>query len=391
MSRKLLPIKSNYLNSTYFDEIYHARTAYEFINKSDVYEWTHPPLGKILISLGIKIFGMTPFGWRIIGTLFGIMMIPILYVFSKKISGKTWISILSSIIFAFDFMHFTQTRIATIDVYVTFFIMLMYLFMYKYISSDLGQISTKKAFITLGMSGIFMGLGIACKWTGIYAGAGLAVIFFVSLFIKYKNKEIDYKYILKTILFCVCTFVVLPLIIYAFSYIPFLQANNDGLYGIIQNQIDMFAYHSDTVVSSTHPYSSPWYQWIINYRPIWYYSGNYGELSENISAFGNPAVWWVGLLAFFYCVYDSVKYKNLTGAFLALSYLAQLIPWIFVERTTFIYHYFPCVPFLVLMMAHSVLRIYRNHNNIKKYYIAFTVVVVLLFIMFYPAISGFPD
>ena len=60
------------MNSTYFDEIYHARTAYEHIHGIRPYENTHPPLGKILIGIRIRLFGMTPFGWRFIGTLLGV-------------------------------------------------------------------------------------------------------------------------------------------------------------------------------------------------------------------------------------------------------------------------------------------------------------------------------
>ncbi len=386
----VVTLKANYLNSTYFDEIYHARTAYEYIHELSVYEWTHPPLGKIFISQGINIFGMTPFGWRIIGTLFGIFMIPFLYIFTKKMFGLTWISVLSSIIFSADFMHFTQSRIATIDVYVTFFILLMYLFMYKYAYEDLGNKSFNNTFIALGLSGLFMGFGIACKWTGVYAGAGLAIIFFSTIYAKNKKRKISSKDISKTIYFCLGAFVAVPVLIYALSYIPFVRANGGGFSDIIQNQVDMFSYHGKTVVSSTHPYSSQWYKWIVNYRPIWYYTGTNGELSENISAFGNPIVWIAGLLAFFYCIYDAIKRHNENAKFLVIAYLVQLIPWFFVERITFIYHYFPCVPFLVLMIAHFVHRTYRSSKLIKPCFIAFTIVAVLLFIMFYPAISGFP-
>lgn len=386
----VVPVFANYRNGTYFDEIYHARTAYELTNELPVYEWTHPPLGKTLISLGIDIFGMTPFGWRIIGTIFGILMIPILYAFTKKMFGITWISTLSSIVFSFDFMHFSQSRIATIDVYVTFFIMLMYLFMYKYVSEYLGKKTFRKTLVPLGLAGIFMGLGVASKWTGAYAGAGLAVIFFSALYLKYKKGEITTKNILNTVYFCLGAFVIVPVLIYAISYIPFIRANNGGFYDIIQNQIDMFSYHGNTVVSSTHQFSSQWYKWIINYRPIWYYSGTNGALSENISAFGNPVVWIAGLLAFFYCVYDAISNRDKNAMFLVVAYLAQLLPWTFVTRITFIYHYFPCVPFLVLMIAHFVHRMYQKNKVIKPYFIAFTVLSVLLFIMFYPAISGFP-
>ena len=61
------------------------------------------------------------------GTLFGVLMLPILYDFIKRLSGSTRISICGTVIFAFDFMHFVQTRIATIDTYSVFFILLMYL------------------------------------------------------------------------------------------------------------------------------------------------------------------------------------------------------------------------------------------------------------------------
>ena len=46
--QKTIPQKISYMNSSYFDEIYFARTAYEYVNGIDTYEWTHPPLGKLI-------------------------------------------------------------------------------------------------------------------------------------------------------------------------------------------------------------------------------------------------------------------------------------------------------------------------------------------------------
>ena len=65
-----VPYTPTYMNGSYFDEIYHARTAYEHLHQIEPYESTHPPLGKVLMSIGIYVFGLNPFGWRIIGTLF---------------------------------------------------------------------------------------------------------------------------------------------------------------------------------------------------------------------------------------------------------------------------------------------------------------------------------
>ena len=41
----------------YFDEVYHARTAFELLAQRDPYEWTHPHLAKEVMALSILAFG----------------------------------------------------------------------------------------------------------------------------------------------------------------------------------------------------------------------------------------------------------------------------------------------------------------------------------------------
>lgn len=410
-----VPERSTFRNGTYFDEIYHARTGYEFVHSLSVYEWTHPPLGKVFIAAGIKLFGMCPFGWRIAGTIFGIIMVPIIYLFALKLLRKSWLAIVTCLLFTFDFMHFAQTRIATIDVYVTFFIMLMYYFMYKYYSTSFYDSSFKKGLGSLALCGTFMGLGIASKWTGIYAGAGLAVIFFITLYKRYseylaavKNPNgetngISHKFIaenfkpyfIKTIIWCCIFFIAVPAVIYGLSYIPYLQAPDaEGFKTIMDNQSSMYTYHAKTVLGSEHPYSSRWYEWIIMKRPIWYYSGTVSDgIKEGISSFGNPLVWWLGIPAFFYMAYTAIRKKDKNALFLVIAYLAQLVSWIPITRLTFIYHYFPCVPFIVLMIGYSILCLYNDAKN-KKHVMygafVYAALTIVLFAMFYPVLSGQP-
>lgn len=407
----LIPQRISYRNSSYFDEIYHARTGYEFVHGLPVYEWTHPPLGKVIIAAGIQLFGMTPFGWRIAGTVFGIFMIPVIYLFAKRIMKQPWLAAVTCILLTFDFMHFAQTRIATIDVYATFFIMLMYYYMYKYYTTSFYDTKFSKTLIPLGLSGLFMGLGIASKWTGAYAGIGLAVLFFITLFKRYREyryallhpeKETNgiyhadiirnFKaYTLKTICCCLIFFIVIPAAIYLISYIPYMHGEGTGIAGMLKNQNQMFTYHAKTVLDATHPYSSRWYEWPVMLRPIWYYSGTVsGSIKEGISSFGNPAVWWVGIGAFIYMVYLTIAKRDKTALFLVIAYLAQLVSWIPVTRITFIYHYFPCVPFITLMIGYSILTLYRRYPKTKKLAFVYAGLVILLFAMFYPVLSGMP-
>ena len=430
--RKAITFRSG----TYFDEIYHARTAYEIAHGMSNYEWTHPPLGKVFISLGVRMFGMNPFGWRIIGVLFGIGMIPFMYFFGRRLfKNRTWAAGALTFLFTFDFMHFTQTRIATIDVYITFFVIAMYYFMYYYCSMSFYDTPLYKTFVPLGLCGICMGLGIASKWTGIYAGCGLALLFFAHLLRRYReylyakahpgkstngmeHQQIVKKfpdYTVKTIDFCLTFFVLVPAVIYLLSYLPFVDNSHPGLFDrMLTNQTSMFNYHSG--LEATHPYSSSWYQWPTMVRPIWYYSGYVTDaVKEGISAFGNPLVWWCGIPAFLYVLYLLVTHSSflraLTGkaaassattplsrreyhaaAFLVVGYLAQYLPWFFVTRITFIYHYFPSTPFVVLMIVYSLMQLKKRVSNRTFAVIccAYAVLAFGLFLLFYPVLSSQP-
>lgn len=195
--QRKVPQYASYLNNMYFDEIYHARTAYEMVQNDDlylahgleyaadngypIYEWTHPSLGKVLIAIGVRIFGMTPFGWRFSGTLFGVFILAVLYVFAKRIFKRTDYALVTAGLMAADCMHFAQTRIATIDVYALFFTLCMFLFMFDYIAEDFEDRPLWKKLVSLGLSGVMFGLGASSKWTCLYSGAGLAVLYFGDL------------------------------------------------------------------------------------------------------------------------------------------------------------------------------------------------------------------
>ncbi len=406
-----------FMSGTYFDEIYHARTAYEYLHGITSYENTHPPLGKIIIASGIMIFGMNPFGWRFMGTLFGVLMIPVIYLFAKKLFEKTWLSSVVCILFTFDFMHFAQTRIATIDVYITFFIILMYYFMYEYVSLSFYDTSLKRTLLPLGVCGITMGLGCASKWTGCYAGAGLGIIFLIHMFNRFKEYRyaikhpddstdgIEHKHIIQvfpkytilTVLFCTLFFIIIPVGIYVLSYIPFRSyiANEPFLLRMIHNQTNMFNYHSG--LKATHPYSSHWYQWPTMVRPILFYSISISDkIGEGISSFGNPAVWWVGIPAASYALYKMIADNDKKAGFLMIGYGAQFIPWMLVPRYTFIYHYFPSTPFVVLIIGYCLNSFYSmastdaGRKKVICGCIAYASIAVLLFIMFYPVLSGLP-
>ena len=385
--QSLCPDRQTYMNSTYFDEIYHARTAWENLNGVYPYEITHPPLGKIIISIGITLFGMTPFGWRFSGTLFGVLMLPVIYIFAKRLFGGKAVPAACTLVLASDFMHFVQTRIATIDTYAVFFILLMYLFMYGFITTGSRR--------ELALSGIFFGIGAASKWTCIYAGAGLAVIWLIYVIREAKAQRLDMRGFWKLCGFCVIFFVLIPCLIYYFAYIPYGTARGispfsaEYLRMVLDNQSYMFNYHSGIVAE--HPYSSRWYQWVLDIRPILYYLEYFDDgTHSSFGAFLNPALCWGGLLSLFVLIYTAIFRRDRCAGFILLGYLAQLIPWLFVTRITFEYHYFPCSVFLVLSLGYCFNLMRHNLRHWKWYVSGFVTLCIALFVMFYPALSGKP-
>ncbi len=385
----LVPEGYTYMNSSYFDEVYHPRTAIEHMLNEDPYEISHPPLGKIIISIGMQLFGITPFGWRFMGTLFGVLMLPIMFVIIKRMFGRTDIATCATVVFATDFMHFAQTRIATIDTYSVIFILLMYYFMWLYVARG------KK--LDLALSGIFFGIGAASKWTCFYAGAGLAVIWALHWFTR--RSEADFfKKFFKNCAFCVGFFVAVPAFIYYLSYIPYGTAAGLGGFGMIfsgeyasivwDNQLYMFGYHSDLV--SEHPYASRWYQWIVNGFPILYYLDHFdGGTKSTIAAFLNPLLCWGGLIAVFTTIYLAIKKRSSYAVFLLIGYFAQLLPWVFITRLTFEYHYFPSSVFLLMMifLMFREMRVAEDPSQ-RRWMYGFTIASAVVFIMFYPVLSG---
>ena len=357
--QQVVPLESTYENSTYFDEIYHARTAYEHILGLEPYENTHPTLGKLFISLGIRLFGMNPFGWRCVGTLFGVLMLPVLYHLLHQLFGRTRICLAGTLLFAFDFMHFTQTRIATIDTYAVFFLLLMYDTMVAFVKRDPLTDSWKRLLPPLLACGVFTGLGVASKWTAAYGALGLAVLFFGKLLCagrEARRRGEELRPILvrfgKLCGWCCLFFLALPFGIYFAAFLPIttLPHNVGDVWGAFWNyQVTMFSYHSQLV--ATHAFASPWYEWPLDVRPIWYFAKDTSQGYSTISAFGNPLLWWAGLPALGAAAYFWSRERFRWAGVVLAGFGSVYLPWVLVPRLTFIYHYFTAVPFLVVALC----------------------------------------
>jgi len=368
--QNIKPDKS-YYSSMFFDEIYFGRTAYEILHRLQIYETTHPFLGKALISYGIKLFGMTPFGWRVVDVIFGSLIIIALYYLALVIFKEQRYAISTATLITYSFMHLTQARVSLIDTFGVFFVILSFLYLYIFLE--------KQKLRYLIYSAIFFGLAGAVKWSGLFASIGYLGILIYLYLIKYPLKVEFRGY--RLALYGLFSYLIVGVLIYYLTFYIYME--NNSFNAILKYQVDMYNYHSN--LKATHPYSSEWFSWIIDYKPMCYYRDIKNGMFSSITAFGNPAIFWMGLLGIFILACDSLHYKKLESGFILFALLGLYLPYIFIGRLMFIYHFYYAVPFLIL----SITYLFKNYfkNSILLY--GYIVITIALFLAFYPVLSGF--
>lgn len=369
-----ITIDKSYYGSMFFDEIYFGRTAYEIVHKLQIYETTHPFLGKVLISQGIKLFDMTPFGWRFINAIFGVLLIIIIYYLASIIfRDRVW-SILTATILTYSFMHLTQARISIIDTFGVSFVLVSYYFFYRFI--------LKQKLFWLIFSGVAFGLASAIKWSAVFSSLGFLAIGLFLIFSKYPLSKQFAGY--RLVLYGILSYIIVGFVVYYMTFYIYMEHNSFS--DIINYQINMYKYH--TALKATHPYSSPWWSWIIDFKPMCYYRDIQGDRFSSITAFGNPAIFWTGILAILYLFYVTIRHKKLEAIFILSAFLGLYLPYIFIGRLMFIYHFYYAVPFLILAIVYLWRDMYR-YKYAKILLYLYIISIMGLFLSFYPVLCGY--
>ena len=392
----LFPEEITYFHRTMFDEVYYAGSAYEFLNGMNMFESTHPPMGKILIAAGEWLFGVNPFGWRFTCALFGLLMLPLMCWFLYRMFRNSTVALIATALLSLDFMHFTLSRIATLDSIIAFFILGIFAVMWRVLDRAREEIEQEKKrpsaglIFTMLVCAFMVGMGVATKWTGFYAMAGAAVCFlwFIGYWIwslKKQGKAISYLgWMLGE---GILIFGLLPLGIYVLSFLPqSLATGRDNVWKVMwDSSLFMLNFHSDIVFE--HPYESPWYTWPWIKTPLVDAANILKDgRSSIIVTMGNPIIWWSGIGALFHMLYRALFQKDRKAGYLTAAYLFMLVPWFFVKRTVFIYQYYGSSIFMIGMLAYSL---YLLGQKRKKLIPIFLEAALFIFILFYPIISGY--
>lgn len=348
-----------------FDEVYHARAAGEYMRGINPFEWVHPPLAKLLISVGTTLFGLNAFGWRIMPVIFGTLFVPVMYIFGKALFGKRHHGILAALIISLDGVFFVQSRTAMTNIFATFFQVTSVMFFWLYFQHDYHEQKKRKAYIYFIMSGLFISLAIATRWTSIGALAFIigALIWYKFLFtanikdIFHGNfQSLSYGFNKKELPFwalALASFVAIPFGIYILSYIPYMNLNHT-VKEVLNMQEGIYTYHKN--LRDPHPYYSEWYTWPFLIRPTWYFFRDFKDgTMGGIIALGNPAIWLPSVFVTIFVLYKAIKEKQANLLYIGLGFIILYLPWAVSPRIKNFSHYlFEAIPYACLSITYLI-------------------------------------
>ncbi len=363
-----------------FDEVYYAKNANSLIrngvelNSQGQAEFiVHPPLGKWLIGIGIKIFGNNEFGWRISAAVIGTLSVLLIYFITKELFNSIFLSNIAAALMALDGLALVMSRVAILDIFLMFFILLAFYFLVKNY---------------LWLSGIAIGLAAATKWSAIFL-----IPFFILLTLNYLQME-PIKLLKRA-----AQFIFLPSLIYLISWSGWIftsggwdrQSGSNIFTSLWKYHIAILDFHRS--LAETHSYAANPWSWLILGRPTsFFYETPTGcgvsSCSQEILAIGTPILWWAGIFAialtFGFFVANRDRISTLILAGIAGTYL----PWFLIQsRTTFYFYAISILPFLILALIYAF-NWALKYGDYRKQIIAFLVVVAINFIYFLPVLLG---
>jgi len=416
-------------------------------NKWDVGSWVHPPLGKWAIGMGEKVFGVTPFGWRVSSAVAGTLTVTLVAVLAQLLFGSALWTFVAGLLLAVESLNVVLSRSALLDIHLEFWVVAGSLFLLldrRWIDrrsppdpgteppgapDEPGRVVPARARSSLAFplwrpwrfaAGIALGAAFSVKWSGAMAILGALILSVAWETTRRHRHDVSLpRALARTVrqesLGLVIAFVVVPIAVYMVVYLPWFNHFGWSLKDWWENQTAMLAYHrslkttaldvATNTYTPTHPYYSRAWTWLLMLRPVNFYSRDVGADIAQVLAVGNPAVFWASLWAVPFVALMWRRRGDWRAGFILAPLLAQYLPWFLVTRPQFFFYVAPITPFMVLAIAYVlrdlasatiVLRepgggtVESSRHPYMPFVWGYVVVTVALVLWFWPVITGNP-
>ena len=391
-----------------FDEVYFGRfiSAYE---SGEYYFDIHPPLGKLIIFGFVHIFdahldsdfsaignvyvGHEQFFLRFLPCLAGALIPIVLFFLALEMGLSLRGSTVFSILLIFENSLVVQTHFLFLDGLLIFFGFLAFLMYMIY------RRCTKNIFLLAAC--VCGSLAISIKWTGI------TFLFLILIHEFFTRRVYDVRYVGKLLLF----FVIVPCVLYfSFFIVHFMLLPYPGNGDSFMSQdfydtqhyfdtdlstkplsmweqfleLNRTMYRANKSITQGHTYGSVWYTWPFMIKPVYYWTDDMGRF---VYFFGNFVLWFFGAVSVLWAVITQILCRfrqNVHINYLLAGFFANWLPFLFIDRVMFLYHYMISLIFSIMIGVYLL----DKKNILQKFDVIFVSVVILAFLAFYPITYG---
>lgn len=445
-----------------FDETYYAKNAWsmlkvgyaqDFVDGANVRiatghlghlmisgqptEVVHPEAGKWLIALGEAVFGLDAFGWRIAAVVFGSLTVLVLARLVRRLTGSTLIGCLAGLLLALDAAHFVLSRLALLDVFLTFWLVSAVACLvadHDWVGRRLDRYRPIRPWQVA--AGLCLGLACGTKWSGVYVLAvfGLAVVAWEVLA---RRRAVRAPWLRTTLAVGVPAFVTLvglAFVVYLATWTgwlvhhdvyearfghgygddgpwgAYLDASSgpwDALRSLWHYHLVIYDFHTgDYLAGQTHPYQSQAWGWLVLDRPVSVDvtadipAARCGAASSSscireVLILGNPALWWPAAAATLGAAVAWGRTRDWRWSVPVLGVLATWAPWLpITDRPIFSFYAVAALPFMIIALCLLVDATRRRATTPRGVYGvwlgcgALLTAVVVAFWFFHPVLTG---
>jgi len=334
----------------------------------------HPPFGKLLISVGIVLFGYNSLGWRFGPLLFGLQTVLLAYWLGRLIFGNRRAGFMAAALVAADGFFISYSRSGLLDGTMVSFMLW-------------GMVAAAAARTWKGViaAAVLIGLSASCKWSGAMTAIPAAVTLLVL------RRVSVYSILWLGLIPVVHTLVWMGAL--TLTHKPNSPvATWKVIIGLYKHHLDLGHYKNEL--------SSPWWSWPILWRPIIIKGSNSGLRSLQSSSVGN-LVPWVTSTLFVVAFPIATAVVSIRSRFrrywlrvlgsattrgvmvMLVGWFSFMAPWLATRGTrgnyTFSHYYLPCYAYLLVMLGGIAAHLERKHGKVIAGYIGLALAMALFF------------
>lgn len=364
----------------------------------------HPPVGKLLIGLGMRLLGADdPVGWRIAAAVAGVLAVLLVTRAGMRLLGSVWAGGLAGLLLAVDGSAVAHSRTSLLDG----FLMVLVLGAFTALLVDRDAARARLARLSapprapsgwgpaLGLrpwrllAGVLLGLAVGTKWSALAFVAVLGL-----LTVGWDAAARHAAGVRRPVVGALvrdagpafASTVLVGALAYLASWTSWFRSPGaygrqwaaehpgegltwlpEGLRSLVRYHQDMWGFH--TTLTAEHSYAAHPAGWLLQLRPTSFYWADPApdpalcgadRCAQAITSLGNPLVWWLGAAAVVACVWWVLRRRDGVAVACLSGVAAGWLPWfVYSERTIFTFYAVVLLPWLVLCLAYATQRLLR--------------------------------